>query len=270
MPSQYLYKSTFLSLFISNALYSGAQAQESIFTIPSPQNESFADVGGVVLIRDTYVGSDDSETRIAPYVNAEYKGRVFFKPGRGVGVYAIKNDKFRLSASGNLAIGRDTEDTPFRDQGFEDELLEINSTVTFDVAARYYTPLGALEVVSAIPVGGDLNGQRVDALFTTEIKPFKNLRITPGVRATYQSSGWVNSIYGIDTDQAATLGVDAFSLGGRVSTLGAHAVGHYQLPHNLELLGFVNYSRLLGSVNDSPLTGSNNSITAALGIARQF
>jgi len=247
-----------------------AYAQDSIFTIPSPQNESYADIGLAGVVRDTYVGSGQSETIITPYIKAEYKGRVFFKPGLGAGIYAVRNERFRLSLSGNLALGRDTEDTPFRDLGFDNELLEVNSTITAAISGRYYLPFGAIDLHGFIPVGGDLDGQRIDGLFTTEIKPFKNLRITPGVRATYQSSGWINSIYGLNDAQAQALGNDSFELGGQFANFGAHAVGYYQLPHNLELIGFVNYSRLIGDVQDSPLVDSNNGLTAAIGFARHF
>ncbi len=247
-----------------------SHAQDSIFDIPAPHNESYADVGVAGVVRDTYVGSGETETLALPFINAEYKGRLFVKPGLGAGVYAIKNDRFRLSASANLALGRDTEDTPFKDLGLNEDLLEIDTTVTVAVAGRYYLPFGAIDVLGTIPVGGDLDGQRLDTLFTTEIKPMKKLRITPGVRATYQSSGWLNSIYGVNAEQATTIGIDEFSTGGQIATVGAHAVGYYQLPNNFEIVGLVNYSRLLGDVQDSPLTDSNNGITAALGIAKQF
>ncbi len=255
-------------LFIAAA--QSAHAQESIFTIPDSQNASYIDAGVAGIIRDPYIGSTESETRVAPYIKAEYKGRLFFKPGLGAGIYAVKNDRFRLSVAGNLAFGRDTVDTPFRDQGFDDDLLELDSTVTATIAGRYNLPIGVIDMIGTIPVGGDLDGQRIDALFTTQIKPFKKLRITPGVRSTYQSSGWINSIYGLNGAQAATLGTDTFDLGGQFATIGAHAIAYYQLPNNYELIGFANYSRLIGDVQDSPLVETNNGLTAAIGIAKKF
>ena len=262
---------TGLTLWVSSvAIAPYAAAQDNIFTIPAPHNESYADVGVAGVIRDTYVGSGETDTLVLPFANAEYKGRIFVKPGLGVGFYAAKNDNFRLSVSGNLALGRDTEDTPFKEQGFNEGLLEIDTTVTVALAGRYYLPFGAIDVLGTIPIGGDLDGQRVDALFTTEIKPFKNLRITPGVRSTFQSAGWINSIYGVNNAQAATLGINEFELGSQFATIGAHAVGYYQLPHNFEIVGVVNYSRLIGDVNSSPLTASRNGLTAAIGIAKQF
>ena len=280
MPShpkkQILLKFTaaFGAILMITAAPLSAQAQDSIFTIPAPENESFADVGVAAVTRDTYVGSNESEELILPFVNAEYKGRFFLKPGLGAGIYAIKNKQFRVAVSGNLALGRESDETPFEEvietQGLDEDLFEIDSTVTANLSVRYYLPFGAIDVLGAIPVGGGLDGQRVDALFTTEVYPVKKLRLTPGVRATYQSSGWVNSIYGVDADQATALNIDEVDLGGQFSTIGAHVIGYYQLPRNLELVGVVNYSRLLGDIQDSPLTETNNGLTAALGIAYQF
>lgn len=257
-----------LSLFWTAS--QNAQAQDSIFTIPDSQNASYADIGVAGIIRDTYIGSTESETRVAPYIKAEYKGRLFFKPGLGAGLYAIKNNRVRLSFSGNVAFGRNTADTPFRDQGFDPALFELDDTVTATIAGRYNLPIGVIDVIGTIPVGGDLDGQRIDALFTTQIKPFKKLRITPGVRSTYQSSGWINSIYGIDGAQATALGTDTFDLGGQFATIGAHAIAYYQLPNNYEFISLVNYSRLIGDVQDSPLVDTNNGLTAAIAIAKKF
>ena len=258
------------SIAFCTTLTCSAYAQGSIFTIPESQNASYADVGVAGIIRDTYIGSTESETRVAPYIKAEYKGRLFFKPGLGAGLYAIKNDRIRLSFSGNIAFGRDTADTPFRDQGFDPALFELDDTVTATIAGRYNLPIGVIDVIGTIPVGGDLDGQRIDALFTTQIRPLKKLRITPGVRSTYQSSGWINSIYGLDGTQAAALGTETFDLGGQFATIGAHAIAYYQLPNNYEFISLVNYSRLIGDVQDSPLVGTNNGLTAAIAIAKKF
>lgn len=263
----------FLSLFLGTAALCSvatlAEAQTNWFEIPPEQAESFADIGVAGVSRETYVGSENSDLIVLPYVNASYKGRFFINPAVGAGVYAINNSKFRLGASANLALGRDGQDTPFAGTTYEDA-FKVDSSVTGNVFARIYLPFAALDVVGTLPIGGDLNGARLETLLTTEIRPIKNLRLTPGVRATFNTGGWLDTNYGINAQQAAASGLAPLSYDSELSTLGAHVAGFYKLSNNYEIVGVVNHSWLVGDVKSSPLTPQNTGLTVALGVARKF
>lgn len=253
------------SLVVLLTTQAHAQDLADIFVVSDSQNETYLDIGVGAASRSLYVGSDERESLVLPYANGEYKGRLYFKPGLGAGVHLINTDSFRLSGGGTLSLGRDSEQTPIIGA-----LGEIKTGVLLNSAARFYTPIGAFDITGQVPVSGGLSGTRIDALFSTEIKPIPALRITPGVRATYQSSGWLNALYGISQDQAFLAGTTAFSLDGRVSTLGTHSVFYLTVDENIELLGAVNYSHLIGDVKDSPLTPKNDGLTVAIGIAKKF
>ena len=45
-----------------------AYAQTSIFDIPEDEQDTFADIGIAALTRETYIGSDESELRVLPYI----------------------------------------------------------------------------------------------------------------------------------------------------------------------------------------------------------
>jgi outer membrane scaffolding protein for murein synthesis (MipA/OmpV family) len=263
----------FLSLFLgTSALWSAAtfaEAQTSIFEIPPEQAESFADVGVAGVSRETYVGSEKSDFIVLPYVNASYEGRFFINPAVGAGAYAINNSKFRLGASTNLALGREGQDTPFAGTSYAEE-FKVDTSVTGNVFARAYLPFAALDVVGTVPIGGDLNGARLDTLLTTEIYPIENLRLTPGVRATFNTGGWLDTNYGINTRQAAASGLAPISYDDGLSTLGAHVAGYYKLSDDYEIVGLINHSWLVGDIKDSPLTPQNTGLTVALGLARKF
>lgn len=263
----------FLSLFLGMTAFCSldmlAYAQTSIFDIPPEQAESFADIGVAGVSRETYVGSEESDLIVLPYVNASYKGRFFINPAVGAGAYAINNDKFRLGASANLALGRDGEDTSFAGTSYAEE-FKVDTTVTGNVFARAYLPFAALDVVGTVPLGGDQDGARLDTLLTTEIRPIENFRLTPGVRATFNTGGWLDTNYGINARQAAASGLTPVSYDDGLSTLGAHVAGYYKLGDDYEIVGLVNHSWLVGDIKDSPLTPQNTGITVALGIARKF
>lgn len=263
------YLSQFLGTTALLSVATFAEAQTSIFEIPAEQAESFADIGVAGVSRETYVGSEESDLIVLPYVNASYKGRFFINPAVGAGVHAVNNSKFRLGASANLALGRDGEDTPFAGTSYANE-FKVDSGVTGNVFARAYLPFAALDVVGTVPIGGDLNGARLDTLLTTEISPIENFRLTPGVRATFNTGGWLDTNYGINARQAAASGLAPVSYDDGLSTLGAHVAGYYSLSDNFEIVGLINHSWLVSDIKDSPLTPQNTGLTVALGVARKF
>lgn len=248
-----------------------AAAQDSIFDIPESEQLTFADVGIAGVSRETYVGSSTGETLVLPYLNTQYKGRFFVNPGLGAGAYAIRNEHFRLGGSVHFSLGRDGADTPLNNEAFD-----LDGGFAGLISSRLYLPLAAVDVVANIPLTGDLEGYRVDALVTTELYPFEKLRLTPGVRATYHSGDFLNSVYGITDSQLANVSlpvgsnVTAQNFGAEVSTLGAHVAAYYELSDDYEIVGIVNFSRLIGDVEGTTLAPENSGITAALGFARKF
>ena len=244
--------------------------QDGLFAISAKKDNTFADVGAVFVHRDEYVGSEETENRILPFVRADYKGRLFVNAATGGGVYWRNTDSFRFSTSVNWQPGRDSEDAPIlEDQG------DVTGSITIVNAARIYSAYGAFDLISSVPITGDFDGARFDALFSTEFLPFEGLRITPGLRATFGTSGWVNTFYGIDNDTLAALNnapasLSAFDAGSGLIAFGVHTAAYWGLPHNFELVGVANYSNLRDDARDSPLSPENNGLTLTIGVTKQF
>jgi outer membrane scaffolding protein for murein synthesis (MipA/OmpV family) len=263
----------FLSLIMGTAalcsVASLAEAQSDWFKIPPDQAVSSLDVGIAAVSRETYVGSQHSNLIVLPYVNATHKGRYFINPALGAGVYAINNGKVRLGASANLALGRKGRDTPFAGTPYEDE-FKVKTGVTGSVFGRVYLPFAAFDVVGTIPVSGGLSGAKLDTLLTTQFSPLKNLTLTPGVRATFNTGAWLDTNYGISAQQAAASGLAPLSHDAELSTVGAHVAGYYKIGEDYQIVGVINQSWLVGDVKDSPLTPENTGLTVAMGVARKF
>jgi len=243
-------------------------AQDGLFAISEKRERTFIDAGIAYVNRAPFVGSEETDNLVLPFARADYKGRLFINPAFGAGVYWRNTDNLRLSTSFNFALGRDAEDTPIIGEGGE-----VDSSFTVTNALRYYLPFAAFDAIATVPVTGGFEGARLDTLLTTEIKPIKGLRITPGVRATFGTSGWINSLYEVEAADLAALdviGVDPFEADSGLIALGAHAAAYYELPNAFQLIGVVNYSALQDDSRDSPLSVQNNGLTLALGIARHF
>lgn len=248
-----------------------AEAQTSLFDIPEDQQKTFADIGVDAIYRETYVGSKKNELKALPFIYAEYKGRVFVNPGLGAGAYAIRNENFRIGGSVHYNLGRETEDTPLDGDAFD-----VDGGFAGVISSRVYTPIAAIDVIANIPLTGDLDGYRIDTLITTELNPTKRLRINPGIRATYHSEQFLDSLYGISNGQIAATprpagsGITALNFGSEISTLGAHVAAFLKIGEKFELVGVVNYSRLVGDVKGSTLAPRKDGVTTAIAIARKF
>jgi len=266
-----LYLGVLATLALSQSLttFAWAGELENIFTVSEAENETYLDIGVAGVLRDAYVGSDEVDYLVLPYATGEYKGRFFVNPALGAGIHFINNDKFRVSAAAGYSLGRDDEDTPFV---AANDAFKVDASFTGNVAVRYLLPFASLDVIGTIPVSGDLEGARLDTLLTTELNPTPNFRITPGVRATFMTHDWLNTLYEITPQQAIAAGLSqtlSFSDGG-LSTLGAHTAAYFTISEDYELVGIINYSLLVGDVKDSPLTPRNSGLTAAIGISRTF
>lgn len=242
--------------------------QDGLFAISAQRDDTFLDVGVAYINRPTYVGSGETENQILPYARGDYKGRLFVNAATGAGVYWRNTDNIRVSTSVNWAVGRGDDETPFLgEQG------EVDGSVTIVNAVRFYLPFAALDAISSIPVTGDYDGASLDTLLTTEFLPFEGLRITPGVRASFGTSGWINTLYGVEEDALAAaniVDIDPFEADSGLLALGVHAAAYYQLPNDFELIGIVNYSLLQDDAKDSPLSPDNDGFTVSLAIAKHF
>jgi len=243
--------------------------QDGLFAITKKREETFADVGLSYVYRDGYVGSEETESLVLPYVRADYKGRLFINPALGAGIYWRNTDNFRFSSSLNFETGRDDEDAPILGENGD-----LDSSFSAVNAARVYLPFAGIDIVSTVPFTGDFDGARLDVLLSTEFYPFKGLRITPGVRATLGTSDWVNSLYGVDADDIAAEGasptLEAFDADSGLIAFGAHTAAYWDVTRNYQIVGVVNYSNLRSDARDSPLSPDNNGLTVALALVRSF
>ena len=274
-------------------------ASAQMFDIPASEQETYIDLGLDVVSRDIYVGSDERETLVLPYVNGEYKGRFFFRPAVGAGVNLINDGTVELAAVASYATGRDAEDTPFvfdiddLDAGevpgrrgdvlpvaltdASDEAFEIDGSITVGGYGSVLLPFARLDAQLITPVTGDIDGLRSDIALTTRV-PLGPFFIAPGVRATWTSDSWTETFYGFTPDQIATLDADTLALlsdengldVGDAWTLGAHLVATWEVVDDVQILGFVNYSALQGDAKDSLFSPENDGVTAALAVSRRF
>ena len=250
------------------------------FDIPEENQTTFVDLGAAVVSRASYVGSEETETDVYPYLAFSWNGRAFFNPAQGLGVNAINRDGLRVAGVAYFAGGRDAEDTPFFDEAVtqaQEDAFDVDSSATVGGLVSYRFPFAQLELQSQFPVTGDVEGWRLDASLATRLVPLermvgKGTIIAPGVRASYLSDRWTESFYGIDQAQAALIspGLAGFDPDGGINSYSVFGLTSLTISESVTLVGVVNYSMLAGDAKDSPLSPDNSALTAVVGIAKRF
>lgn len=252
-----------------------ASAQTGFFDVSADKAETYASVGGAVLSRPLYLGSEDSETSLLPYVDAEYKGRFYIKPVLGAGIHAVNNDWLRVSAGVGFLYGRDVEDS---DTLSRLNQLDIDDALTVNIGARLNMKYAVLDILSLTPMTGDAEGSQFDISLITQLDPTDKLRINPGIRATAMTEDMINQRYGFRPRPAAStnerikaLTPDRFTFtGDGTQSVSAFVAGYYQLGSDYEIIGIANYSQLVDPISDSRVVETKDGATFSVALARKF
>lgn len=266
-------------------------AQAGPFDIPEDQQTTYIDLGAAVVSRASYVGSEDTETDIFPYLAGEYEGRVFANAAQGLGVNLINNGKLQVAGIGFFASGRDADNTPFLDEDdaapeMVEDAFDVTSSVTAGGLVSYRFPYAQLELQGQIPVTGDVEGWRLDATLATRLVPLERIIgegtiISPGIRASYLSDEWTETYYGITQAQsnalqgrtfgpAVPLVPGGFEVDGGFNSYSLFTLTSLSVTDDITLVGVVNYTLLAGDAKDSPLSPENDALTLVAGVAKRF
>ncbi len=232
-----------------------------------PKNEdTYVDVGAVVLSRAGYQGSEEQHTNLYPALNAEYKGRWFLNPFNGVGVSVINKRDTVLSTSLTFNPGRDAADTPFDDPAFD-----FDPGAAWKISGRYRLKYVAIGGNFNVPVFGDMKGARGAVRVSTLIPVTDQLDIAPSIAASWQSQSRMNDLYGVTAQQNLVSNTGLFEYD---SGFSGYSVALGTLWRTKEkdwaVVGVLNYRTLIGDIKDSPLTPQDDGILAAIAVAKRF
>ncbi|MEP6342936.1 MAG: hypothetical protein ABJ275_06430 [Maricaulaceae bacterium] len=93
MPHQRLLTHKILAPFLGE--------QDGLFAISRKYDSTYPDAGIADVNRSPYLGSEDTEDLIFPYVRDHYKGHLFINPATDAGACWRNIDNLRLSISVN-------------------------------------------------------------------------------------------------------------------------------------------------------------------------
>ncbi len=227
------------------------------------------------LISSEYLGSDQTETQVFPYLSLEnVKGFDFFgttlsyrliETGTGEGLRAWS---LRAGPSIGWQSGRDSDDSPTL-TGFEDidGSLPIGGYIRSTVG-----PVG-LRLDAGQDVIGGHDGLRVDASIGTFL-PLGKLFIRPSISAHWADNTHNESFFGVSANQAAASGLTQFDASSGIYGYSAGILSWVEFNEKYALTFIGNYRWFTDEATDSPILnaadGSDEGFFAALSLSRKF
>jgi outer membrane protein len=250
-----------------------AQAQQAggiAFEFPEIRNY----VAGAVGIVPDYMGSDDYTIGAAPaglmkFGNSDRYARVLVTE---LSVNVIDSRVWNFGPVLNYRLARDDVD-----DDAVDLMRDIDGTIEAGVLGGW-TWIGdddprhrfnvSAEVLYDV---GDTHEGYIVSVGARYFQPVTlPLTLSIGATVTYGSDDYMQTYFGIDSDNAARSGLSQFSAGGGLRDVRIPIMAIYSLSPNWHVTGGLVYSRLLDDASDSPIVddrGSSDQIYAGLGVA---
>jgi outer membrane protein len=252
---------TFIGFVLAATGGAGDLMAQEVARTPAMNGQAFRDqwqftLGGGVLSRPLYPGSDRTKTQPLPIFSATY-GRYFFGslPGSGIpaglGAYLYQDEHWRLGVAvgAELISPRKEGDDP-RLRGLGD----IKGTERASVFAAYtYNWLNLRGMVSQ-DIGGKHEGTLATLDLRARYKPTDALTLSAGPGVTWADSKYTQTFFGVDPTQSAASGLPQFTAKSGVNSLRFSVGADYRLTPQWNLGAQFTAGTLRGDAAHSPIT----------------
>lgn len=272
-----LFRNILAAALIGAAIWAGftqtARAQTSGgFVIDLPEVRNFVSLG-VGVVPD-YMGSDDYTAGIAPagVIKFGESDRYARLVATELSVNILDSRTWSLGPVVNYRLARDDVD----DSAVK-LMRDIDGTVEAGVFAGW-TWIGEDDprhrFATSVQILNDAMGEYEGFIASVSAKYFKPvtrpLTLSIGATVTYGSGNYMQTYFGVDSDDAARSGLSEFSAGNGLRDVRIPVMAIFSLSPKWHIAGGVIYSKLLGDASDSPIVderGSSDQLYAGLGVA---
>ncbi len=250
-----------------------AQAQQTggvVFELPEIRNY----VAGAVGVVPDYLGSDDYTLGGAPaglikFGSSERYARLVVTE---LSVNILNSRTWSLGPVLNYRLARDDVD-----DDAVDRMRDIDGTVEAGLFGGW-TWIGDDDPRHRFTASAeflyDVGGTHDSYLISAGARYFqpvtRPLTLSIGAAVTYGSSDYMQTYFGVDSNNAARSGLSQFSAGGDLRDVRIPVMAIFSFSPNWHVSGGLIYSRLLGDASDSPVVddrGSSDQFFAGLGVA---
>jgi outer membrane protein len=258
---------------LSAGLSQRAQAQQAggiAFEFPEIRNY----VAGAAGIVPDYVGSDDYTIGAAPaglmkFGSSDRYVRLLVTE---LSVNVIDSRTWSFGPVVNYRLARDDVD-----DDVVDLMRDIDGTVEAGVLGGW-TWIGDDDPRHRFNISaeflhdvGDTHEGYIASLGARYFQPVSlPLTLSIGATVTYGSDDYMQTYFGVDSDNAARSGLSEYSAGDGLRDIRFPIMAIYSLNSNWHVTGGLIYSRLFSDASDSPIVddrGSSDQLFAGLGVA---
>ena len=256
-------------------LYLGSMGHAFAQTSNESDEKSVAYVGALGSYGSEYLGSDQEEFRVLPYVSVQdYKGIDIF--GTSLSYRAIETGtgqglgKWSLRAGPNATFqgGRDSDDSPTL-TGLDD----VDSSLLLGGYLRgSFGPVGFRLDAGQDVIGGH-DGVVANASVGTFL-PLGKFKVQPSASLNWGSANHNQSFFGVTQAQSNASGLAVNDLDSGIYGYSVNLIGWYDLSDDYTLTFIGSHRWFTNDADDSPILlaedGADTGLFLALGVARKF
>jgi MipA family protein len=230
---------------------------------PPKQADVMVTIGFAPVLSPVWQGSSDYALSIFPDIRVNYKDDIFFSVPDGLGWNAINRNDWKIGPLAKLRFGRNEDNggSPFLITGGSDALQgmgDVDLAVEFGGFVQKGFAGNRLRARAEVLQGtGGHEGVIANTnLSWNGMKRDRSLLYSAGVRATWASSDFTNTYFGVNALQSANTGLALSRTGSGLVSAGVNAtltkpLGRFGRDGALTL--FTSYDRLGDVVTQSSL-----------------
>lgn len=220
------------------------------------------EIGAGGAVRPAYEGAKGYEFNPTGFFTLHY----LWLPGIG--------DVKKQRADGGFSIGPSFRYVYKRDSDDHPELRGLgNIEAAWELGGRIAYQWSMLRPWLAVRYGlGGHSGIVAETGLDLRFRPSAVTEFTIGPRASFATSEYMRTYFGVTPAESARSGLSAYNPGGGIKGAGVEVTGRYEFTDRWALVGLANYERLIGDAAASPVVkvGNENQITAKLGLSYKF
>ena len=262
MKSVLLFSATALAL--SAVFTSSVMAYDDV-TVDTTGGKGFVGIG--VIAKPDYEGSDENETRVAPF------GRYAWASGRYVNLGGTGGSENAGRLSLNLITTDSSENWTFgpllqyrlkRDDDVDNQqvkrMKEVDAATELGAFVGFRTGPWSTELSFAGDVSDEHDGYLVYLKGAYKLMQTSKVMVSLGVDTSWADSSYMETYFGVDNKNVGNSGLPFYKPDSGFKDIGLSLTGVYYFNKTWAVGGVASYTRMLNDAEDSPLVEGNQGV----------